>query len=98
MLHKAINKIQKGHLGETVPFLPETKSERWAQLSMKCQSSSHESQGEIKNAEKKYRSIFENATVGIYQSTADEKGRFLTVNPAFAHIMGYASPEEVSRI
>ncbi|MHC1729102.1 MAG: PAS domain S-box protein [Syntrophobacteraceae bacterium] len=44
-------------------------------------------------AEEKYRSIFENAMEGIYQSTLD--GRFISVNPAFAHMLGYDSPEEV---
>jgi PAS domain S-box-containing protein len=44
-------------------------------------------------AEEKYRGIFENAMEGIYQTTAD--GRFIDVNPAFAHILGYDTPEDV---
>lgn len=44
-------------------------------------------------AERKYRSIFENAREGIYQATPD--GRYLTANPAMAKIYGYASPEEM---
>ncbi|MDP1715365.1 MAG: PAS domain S-box protein [Anaerolineales bacterium] len=44
-------------------------------------------------AEANYRSIFENATVGIYQSTP--QGRFLSVNPVMAHIFGYVSPEQM---
>lgn len=44
-------------------------------------------------AEEKYRSIFENATEGIFQSTPD--GRFLSANPAMAHILGYSSPDEL---
>ena len=54
---------------------------------------------ERKNAEQllsiseyKYRNIFENATEGIFQSTAE--GRYISVNPAFARIGGYDSPEE----
>ncbi len=46
----------------------------------------------LRNSEKKYRSIFENATEGVFQSTAE--GKFLTVNPAFAGILGYDSPED----
>ncbi|MDJ0828536.1 MAG: PAS domain-containing sensor histidine kinase, partial [Desulfobacterales bacterium] len=53
----------------------------------------HSGQVALIAAEQKYRSIFENATVGLYRSTPDSKGRLLTVNPAFAHIMGYESPE-----
>ncbi len=41
----------------------------------------------------KYRSIFEGAADGIFQSSPD--GKFVTVNPAMADILGYASPEEV---
>jgi two-component system cell cycle sensor histidine kinase/response regulator CckA len=48
---------------------------------------------QVQEAEKNYRSIFENAVEGIFQSTPD--GRFLTVNPALANILGYDSPEEV---
>lgn len=47
----------------------------------------------VRQAEEKYRSIFENAIEGLFQSTAE--GRFLTVNPAFAFILGYESPEEM---
>jgi two-component system, cell cycle sensor histidine kinase and response regulator CckA len=48
---------------------------------------------QVREAEKNYRSIFENAVEGMFQSTAE--GRFLTVNPAMARILGYNSPEEV---
>lgn len=46
-----------------------------------------------REAEKKYRSLFENAREGIYQSTPE--GRYFTVNPAMARVYGYASPEEM---
>jgi PAS domain S-box-containing protein len=45
-------------------------------------------------AEAKYRSIFENAGEGIFQSTPD--GRYITANPALAKIYGYESPDEVT--
>jgi two-component system cell cycle sensor histidine kinase/response regulator CckA len=41
--------------------------------------------------EQKYRTIFENALEGIYQTTPD--GQFLSVNPAAAHLLGYGSPK-----
>ncbi|HET7272551.1 MAG TPA: PAS domain S-box protein, partial [Rubrobacter sp.] len=47
----------------------------------------------VRLAEKKYRSIFENAVEGIYQSTTE--GRLLTVNPALASMFGYDSPQEM---
>ncbi|MGE0683109.1 MAG: PAS domain-containing protein, partial [Candidatus Binatia bacterium] len=47
----------------------------------------------LRQAEERYRDIFENAIEGIFQSTLD--GQYLTVNPALAHIYGYGSPEEL---
>ncbi|MGC1108006.1 MAG: PAS domain S-box protein [Candidatus Acidiferrales bacterium] len=46
-----------------------------------------------RQAEERFRSIFENAVEGIYQSTPD--GRFISVNPAMARMFGYASPDEM---
>ena len=48
---------------------------------------------QVRTTEEKYRSIFENATEGLFQSTSD--GRLLTANPALARILGYDSPEEM---
>jgi PAS domain S-box-containing protein len=45
----------------------------------------------LQQAEAKYRGIYENAVIGIFQSTPD--GRLLSVNPALAHMHGYDSPE-----
>lgn len=47
----------------------------------------------LREAENKYRTIFENAVEGIFQMTPD--GRYLSANPALARIYGYASPEEL---
>ena len=44
-------------------------------------------------AESKYRSIFENAVGGIYQTSPE--GRCITANQAFARILGYSSPDEM---
>ncbi len=43
----------------------------------------------------KFQSIFENSTLGIFQSSL--RGRFLMVNPAFAKILGYDSPAELKK-
>jgi two-component system cell cycle sensor histidine kinase/response regulator CckA len=47
----------------------------------------------LKDAEAKYRGMFENAVEGIYQSTPD--GQFLAVNSALARMYGYDRPEEL---
>ncbi len=47
----------------------------------------------LRLAEEKYRSIYENALEGIFQS--DSEGRFISVNPAMAQLYGYASPADM---
>ena len=47
----------------------------------------------LAKSEERYRNIFENAVEGIFQSTAE--GRYVNVNPAFAHIFGYDTPQEM---
>lgn len=48
-----------------------------------------DSERRLRTAEEKYRSIFENAVTGIFQTTAD--GQYLSANPALAKIYGYDS-------
>src|SRR5919199_70107 len=47
----------------------------------------------LRQAEEKYRSIFENALEGIFQIAPD--GCYLSANPALAQIFGYNSPQEL---
>ena len=47
----------------------------------------------LRKAEERYRSIFENAVEGIFQSTPE--GRYIIANPAMARMFGYESPEEL---
>ncbi|WP_297075190.1 PAS domain-containing protein [Thermoleptolyngbya sp. M55_K2018_002] len=47
----------------------------------------------LRIAEANYRSIFENAAEGIYQTTPD--GQYLSANPAIARMYGYDSPAEL---
>jgi PAS domain S-box-containing protein len=47
-----------------------------------------------KTSEEKYRTLFENSTVGIYRTTPD--GRVLLANPALVKMLGYSSFKELS--
>jgi len=47
----------------------------------------------LRESEKKYRNIFDHAIVGIFQTTPE--GRYNNVNPAFASMAGYGSPDEM---
>lgn len=47
----------------------------------------------VRQAEEKYRGIFEDAVIGIFQASPD--GRLMSVNRAHAQMHGYDSPEEM---
>ncbi|MCZ7395458.1 MAG: PAS domain S-box protein, partial [Candidatus Methanoperedens sp.] len=47
----------------------------------------------LRTSEAKYRSIFENAVEGIFQTSIE--GGILAANPALAHMLGYESQEEI---
>lgn len=49
----------------------------------------------LSEAEKKYRTIVENAAGGIYQVTPE--GQFLSANKSMARILGYEMPEDILR-
>lgn len=48
---------------------------------------------DLRIAEENYRSIFENALEGIFQSSPE--GHYINVNPALAKIYGYDSPQDM---
>jgi PAS domain S-box-containing protein len=47
----------------------------------------------LEKSEEKFRNIFENAPVGIFQSLPS--GQFITINTVYAHIFGYDTAEEM---
>ncbi len=47
----------------------------------------------LRDSEEKYRNIFENAVEGIFQVSPE--GKYISVNPALARMIGYESPEEM---
>jgi PAS domain S-box-containing protein len=67
-------------LGDSVTFAVEAQERQRAEEA-------------LRQAEEKYRSIFENAIIGIFQSTPD--GEYLSANPALFRIYGYSSREEL---
>ena len=47
----------------------------------------------LRESEVKYRTIFENASEGIFQTTTE--GRILNANPSLARMFGFSSPKEM---
>ncbi len=48
----------------------------------------------LKASEERFRSLYENATIGIYRTAPD--GRILLANPALVRMLGYSSFEELA--
>ncbi len=49
---------------------------------------------ELRESEEKFRTLYENSSVGIYRTTPD--GRILLANPALVAMLGYSSYEDLS--
>lgn len=52
------------------------------------------SQKELEESERRYRDIFDNFPVGIFQTTLE--GNFITINKEFARIVGYGSVKDLA--
>ncbi|MEC4986320.1 MAG: PAS domain S-box protein, partial [Oscillatoria sp. PMC 1076.18] len=50
-------------------------------------------QQQLQEVQQRYHSLFDNAVVGIFQTTPD--GRYLTANRTLAQIYGYSSPQQL---
>ena len=53
-------------------------------------------QEELTRAEQRYRNMYQNAVQAMFQSKIS--GELIRVNPSYAHILGYSSPEEVLNV
>lgn len=51
-------------------------------------------ESKLRESEEKHRTIFENSIEGIYLATPE--GKYLSANPAFSEMLGYASTEELT--
>ncbi|MCD4776372.1 MAG: PAS domain S-box protein [Candidatus Aegiribacteria sp.] len=55
------------------------------------------SQRALKASEERYRSLLENIPVGVFRSTSDKDGTFISVNPALARMFGFGNTEMMLR-
>jgi len=52
----------------------------------------------LSKSEEKYRTLVNNVTLGVFRSSADNKGYFQEANPALVSMLGYGSIEEFLKI
>ena len=93
-LTKVANEIRKGDLNKSIYF---KGSDEIGQLSKSFNEMTSQLKGqlsELKEAEEKYRGIFENAVEGIYQTNPE--GRIFNANPSMAFILGYDDPNDLT--
>src|SRR5881296_2772443 len=79
--------IMKGNLSRLVPAVERELRETEVRRQRKI------AEGALRESEARYRELVENATYGIFRSTAN--GRFLEVNRALITMLGYDSKEEL---
>ena len=77
----------------STPIFDETGKIVYAIIAFQDITERKRAEAALLKAEQKYRSIFENALEGIFQTTPD--GHYLSANPALAHLYGYDSPQEL---
>jgi PAS domain S-box-containing protein len=75
------------------PFDPQTLQTTIDSSLHHYRSSLKRAQKTLQDVEEKFREMFENSTLGMYQTTPS--GRMLKANPAMARILGYLSPAEL---
>ncbi|EKV03223.1 PAS domain S-box [Leptolyngbya sp. PCC 7375] len=92
-LSQASDRLAQGHLDPQVKSSFIAEIDTLANSFNKMTRQLKQSFETIRIAEENYRSIFENALEGIFQSSPE--GHFINVNPALANIYGYDSPQEM---
>ena len=53
---------------------------------------------DLKESEKKYRTLVENINIGVYRAAGEPAGRFLHANSAFAKMFGYDSIDDIMKV
>jgi PAS domain S-box-containing protein len=53
------------------------------------------SEEDLRESEERFRSLYENSTIGLYRTTAD--GKIVMANPALVHLLGFSSFKELSQ-
>jgi PAS domain S-box-containing protein len=81
--------------GEIQVALMQTVDKAWsAQVIVQDVTDRHEAQEALQESELKYRSLFENAPLGIFRTTPD--GRILAANNSLVRMLGYSTFEELA--
>jgi PAS domain S-box-containing protein len=92
-LEEIVDRIAGGDLDARCPVTSRDELGRLATRVNVMADRLRESTARLRESERKYRGIFENALEGIVR--LDRQGRLLDANPAVARLVGYATPAEL---
>jgi len=73
----------------------QSENNKYLQFSLVDITERKKAEKQLKENEEKYRTLFENAQIGIYQTTPE--GNILQSNPALVRMLGFDSLEELSK-
>jgi PAS domain S-box-containing protein len=93
-LQNTVNAYGTGAAASIEAWTPCTEFESFVSVLSDMGEKIRSQMDDLRQAEEKYRAIFENAVEGLFQADADF--RFIHVNPAFASALGYGSPEHLT--
>lgn len=79
--HKKVFRDAEGKVAGIIAVLLEITEQKLAEV-------------KLKDSERRFRSLYENAVLGIFRSTPE--GKFLLANPAFVGMLGYDSFSELA--
>jgi PAS domain S-box-containing protein len=92
-LNEVVKAYAAGQYSASSRFQPYMEFRPFSRVLAQMGDQITEQMAALQQAEEKYRSIFENAIEGIFQSTPE--GRFISANPSMAEILGYRSPADL---
>jgi PAS domain S-box-containing protein len=91
--HSEENTVERAKLTEPYAYLIKPFDSDELKRSIEMAVFKHKMDEKLENRKDHFQNIFENAPVGIFNSTPD--GKFCRVNKALSDMFGYDSPEEL---
>ena len=87
MVRGATDYVLKQNLNRLVPAVSRALTEA------RDRRRSREAEESLRESEERFRSLYENATIGLYRTAPD--GTILLANPALVRMLGFSSPDEL---
>ena len=94
-LGQLAQRVARGELGAQQPVRRQDELGRLTEQFNRMSERLNTAARDLRQGEARYRSLFENASEGIFQT--DRRGRLIGLNRALAQMLGFSSPEAALR-